>query len=253
MKSNIDEYPQPYQIKQAQKKEVEIPWGYDVITGPTGNYYLVIQQSIEKYWNFQASDDQEGKFTKVLDRYKQGIKWYNSLSQALAKEGNYSDIPYDQYDQTKLNQFQLEFSQNFVSTLCHNYNLWMYDLSIEKTLELHAYMSNVVDNSNIARISGSMEMLTVLKSKNLVFNIENKFLDNFSRIFHRILENFFSEDNFEFDDDKITNMGFQDMKSFLDMFLGLISSEEKSHSMSNKTYSLGVEEEKAIVRNVFKT
>jgi predicted transcriptional regulator YdeE len=84
----------------------------------------------------------------------------------------------------------------------------MYDLSIEKTLELHAYMSNVVDNTNIARISGSMEMLTVLKSKNLVFNIENKFLDNFSRIFHRILENFFSEDNFEFDDDKITNMGF---------------------------------------------
>lgn len=84
----------------------------------------------------------------------------------------------------------------------------MYDLTIEKTLQLHSYLDNVLHNTTILVIEEYRTVMKVLKSKNLAYNIENKFLGNFTSIFHRILTNFFNEENFEFTDGKINNLAF---------------------------------------------
>lgn len=84
----------------------------------------------------------------------------------------------------------------------------MYDLTIEKMLELHSYLDNIIENTEIFVIEQHRTTCKVLKSQNIAFNIENKFLANFTGIFHRILENFFDEENFEFIDGKIQNLGF---------------------------------------------
>jgi len=79
----------------------------------------------------------------------------------------------------------------------------MFDLSIEDTIRLHSFLANVLENTPILTNPEARKLVTVLKTKNLCFNIENKFLSNFARLFRRLLENFFVEDNFEFVDGKI--------------------------------------------------
>jgi len=101
----------------------------------------------------------------------------------------------------------------------------MFDLSIENTIKLHSFLANVLENTSILVDQQAKKLVTVLKKKNLCFNIENKFLSNFARMFRRVLENFFSEDNFEFVDGKIVIIPFQDVRGLIERFLALVSSD----------------------------
>lgn len=107
----------------------------------------------------------------------------------------------------------------------------------------------MLNNTTILINKEHRQTVKILKSKNLAYNIENKFLDNFTSIFHRILKKFFNEDNFEFIDGKIKNLAFQDIKGFLERFLSLISNNQDE---GGNLFSLAIEEEKAIIRNIFK-
>ena len=125
----------------------------------------------------------------------------------------------------------------------------MFDLSIESTIKLHSFLTNLLESTPVLTDPRARKLVTVLKTKNLCFNIENKFLSNFAGLFRRLLENFFSEENFEFVEGKIVIVPSQDVKGFLERFLFLVSSEDQDQAGAA---SLSLDEEKFIIRHVFK-
>jgi len=180
----------------------------------------MIDLSFQKYF-YLDMDSQNETLDKQLNRWKQGLRWYNETTQRIQAETTPANLSY----------FKTNFGNSCCAFLVSQWNANMEKLNFEETLNFYSIISNILTLTSIFPPSTPTHTKISRLQQSILLSLQSLFTNNFAPIVKNILMEFWRKYNFEFMDNKIVS------KSALDIMTVLSDIKDKTYSMDSSTSS----------------
>ncbi len=182
--------------------------GWEQIYTPSGfnedSMDSMINLGMTRFFYLDTTSGKETMVEQVL-RWKQGLKWYNEVSNRMQVEAQLNHVQY----------FKVNFSNNITAFLVNTWNENMDKFNFDESVVFLSIVGNVFRHTDILTISFINSNKTKLLQTAVCLSLESLFMNNFALPVKSILNGFWSPSNFEFFGNRIVSNSIADILRIL--------------------------------------
>lgn len=162
----------------------------------------MLQYSKEMY--FHLEDNQQNDISQQVQRWKDGLKWYNVTLAQLQKSKTSKPL---------ISYFQASIARELSSFFVGTWNKIYDKLNIEECAYFEGIVSNILKNTEVFKGSDSSK-INALQSATMI-SLECMSSNNLAAIVKKILTNFWGKDNFDVLQGKFISYSANDIISLI--------------------------------------
>lgn len=192
----------PVQVSPIQVEDLEeVNERFGIIRDESGVDEMV-QYSREMY--FHMNDDQQTDIKQQVQRWKDGLKWYNMTVAKLQK---------NQTSKQLINYFQASMARDLSTFFVATWNKSFDKLNIEECAYFEGIVSNILNNTEVFKGMDSAKVKALQSAT--VISLECMSSNNLAAIVKKILINFWAKDNFDVLQGKFISYAANDIISLI--------------------------------------